>query len=354
MKNSSRVALLGTLVLSMSFACADGSLPNDAGVEETDGGRQEPEAFGAEDEVEVQVLELAASASSPNFEYSGLAWFGDTLILLSEFSDGAWAISKDAIADRIDGTDDTPLSPSPVTIVPALSGNNIPNFDGLEAIAFSGTTAFLSIETSGPQGGGGALLRGTIADDASTITFDLDTMTLNPTPVPQESNSSYEAIVVTDDGLLTLYELNGSLVNPEPIAPLFDRDFGNRMPLPISPLEYRVTDATALDDQGRFWAMNFRFPGDGRAAPEQDPLVEEYGEGETHALYEQVERIVEFEIVDDEVVRVDRPPLTLHLPGEWTEDESRNREGIVRFDDRGFLVITDRFPVTIFAFVPFP
>lgn len=341
--------LLGLLLC----ACPDGGGSADAGVDDDAGSPGNPYAYPADYEAQVQLLPLATEAASSNFEYSGLGWFGDVLIVLPEASNAAWAIEKSALESRIDGADASPLSPKAVAILPDLGPDNIPNFDGFEAITFVGSDVYLSIETSGPLGGGGYMLRGIIEDDLSAMVFDLDTLTENPTPVPAESNSSYEAIVAVPDGILTLFELNGALVNNAPTAALFDASLETRSSLVFPALEYRVTDATRLDGR-RFWAMNFRFPGDGRAVPNPEALVAEYGQGETHAQYAQVERLVEMQYRDGEVTLVDRPPLQLFLPSDWTVDGSRNWEGVVRLDERGFIVVTDRFPTTMLGFVPLP
>lgn len=44
------------------------------------------------------------------------------------------------------------------------------------------------------------------------------------------------------------------------------------------------------------------------------------------------------------------PPIQLQL----IDGVSRNWEGLVRLDERGFLLITDEFPETILAFVAKP
>jgi len=47
----------------------------------------------------------------------------------------------------------------------------------------------------------------------------------------------------------------------------------------------------------------------------------------------------------------DTAPLQLALE---SDGESRNWEGIVRLDDLGFIIISDKFPKTILAFVQYP
>ena len=142
------LAALSPLFLLVLCACPDGALTEDGGIVVDDAGVTDPYAYAPDYEAEVQLLPLAPAAASPNFEYSGLDWFGDVLIVLPEFADGAWAIQKSALVARIDGTDESPIAPTPVSIIPTLGPDNIPNFDGFEAITFVGNTVYLSIETS--------------------------------------------------------------------------------------------------------------------------------------------------------------------------------------------------------------
>jgi hypothetical protein len=118
--------------------------------------------------------------------------------------------------------------------------------------------------------------------------------------------------------------------------------------IPMDNIEYRLTD-TALDSENKFWGINYFFPGDEDLLPKNDPILEQFGAGETHAKYPQVERLVQFLFSDSEVILSGRPPLYLQL----TEDIN-NWEGLVVLDDKGFLLVTDKYPKTIFAFVPIP
>ena len=80
-------------------------------------------------------------------------------------------------------------------------------------------------------------------------------------------------------------------------------------------------------------------------------LDAEWGVGTSHAEFEQVERLVEMQLSDDAVTIVPAPPIQLELVDAET---SRNWEGIVRLDDRGFLLVTDKYPETVLGFVPLP
>jgi hypothetical protein len=102
-----------------------------------------------------------------------------------------------------------------------------------------------------------------------------------------------------------------------------------------------------LDENGRFWVINYFYPGDIVLQTDNDPLVAlQQGWGTTHLAYDQVERLVELQMSADGISLTETPPILLQLPS----DEARNWEGIVRFND-GFLLATDKFPQTILAYV---
>ncbi|MCA9556675.1 MAG: hypothetical protein KC933_42015, partial [Myxococcales bacterium] len=104
----------------------------------------------------------------------------------------------------------------------------------------------------------------------------------------QIANIAYEAMVLTPDEVVVLYETNGE-VNPDPRALVFTRDLVPRPAIHVAPIEYRVTDATTLDDRDRFWVINYHWPG----APWHTgacEITERYGQGASHARCRTVER----------------------------------------------------------------
>ena len=60
--------------------------------------------------------------------------------------------------------------------------------------------------------------------------------------------------------------------------------------------------------------------------------------------------LLEFKLLEDKIIRTERQPINIKL-SEF--GDSRNWEGIVRLDDIGFLIATDKFPGTILAFLPY-
>jgi len=169
-------------------------------------------------------------------------------------------------------------------------------------------------------------------------------------PQTDISNFSEEALLISGNLIYTIYEANGADLNSYPKMHVLSRIDGTVDVIPFPNIEYRITDATELDDHNIFWVMNYLWPGDREDLyTGKDVLIEKYGSGETHSKSEAVERIIECKIEDGRVKLTNRAPIYLQL----NEGVSHNWEGIVKFDNRGFLIITDKYPDTILAFVPY-
>jgi hypothetical protein len=307
-------------------------------------------------EVEIRPIPLTGPAAEAEAEFSGMAWYGDHLILLPQYpgrfeggDDGALlTLPRAEIVAFLDGTLDSSLTPSPLPLAaPGLAGT-IRGFEGYEAIAFDGDRAYLTIEASPGASMRGYLVAGRIAPDLSSLVLDPDRLVEIELQAGL-NNQSDEALLVASAEMLTFHEANGAAVNPNPVAHRFGLDLAPAGSLPLPNVEYRLTDVTALDDQGRFWAINYFFPGDVDLLPQVDPLAGQYGQGASHAQYDHVERMIHLRYDKAGVHLLDEPPIQLQLT-----DEARNWEGIVRLEGRGFLLVTDKFPETILAFVPWP
>ena len=196
----------------------------------------------------------------------------------------------------------------------------------------------------------GYLVSGKVMPDGQTIELDLSTLTKNPLQ-QEQSNRSDEAILIAGEQVLTFFESNGAQANPLSHATLFDLNLMQLGILEFPSVEYRLTDASEMDSAGRFWMMNYFFPGDTDLLPSSDPIREQYGVGETHNQYPSVERLLEFQYTPQGITLVDQAPILLELD---PQGESRNWEGLVRLADLGFLLITDKFPSTILGFVAYP
>ncbi|MBL8063556.1 MAG: hypothetical protein JNK32_11080 [Anaerolineales bacterium] len=302
----------------------------------------------------VTVLELAGPIAVPEAELSGLGWHGETLILLPQYPEGfgdgdgaLFALSKQDILAALDGTHPTPLEPAPVHLTAPGLKESIPNFQGYEAIGFHGNQVFLTIEAGEGIDMHGYIVSGEISADSTEITLDTSNVVEIPMAFPSDNHSD-EALIVTEDSVLTFFEINGADLNPAPSAHVFSFDLEPQGTLSLPNLEYRLTDAVL--DSNNIWVINYFFPGDTDLATSNDPLVAAYGEGPTHAQQEQVERLVEMNYSPNGITLANSAPIQLTLDG----DNARNLEGLVALDKQGFLLVTDKFPSTMLIFVEMP
>jgi hypothetical protein len=260
-----------------------------------------------------------------------------------------YTVSKADLLARIDRTAAGPLEPRCIVFDSGGVEKRIDSFEGYEAIGFAGDQVYLTVETH-RRTGKSFLVTGRIAPDLSVLKLEASPQVELPLPA-EVSNAGFEALVVGEDRLLALYEANGARVNQAPAAESLDRSLARSRNLTLPAIEYRVTDATSLDAAGRFWVMNYSYPATSHHfKPAPDPFMARYGTGPTHAQKPQVERLIELQVTPAGIVLTGRPPLQLQLSNE----AARNWEGLVRLDDRGFLLVTDKFPRTLLGFVPRP
>lgn len=315
-----------------------------------------PALEGTAPEQAVTLLPLGGPLQSQNAELSGLAWYGEHLVLLPQYpgweKDGSaclYTVSKAELLARLEHTASGPLEPRCIRFDSGGLEKRIPGFEGYEAIAFAGDQAYLTVEAS-QRTGKGFLVTGRIAPDLNMLKLEASPQASLSLP-SEVSNAGFETLVVSEDRVLALYEANGANVNRAPAVESFSRSLDPSGKLSFPSIEHRITDATSMDTAGRFWVMNYSFPGTSRAyKPAPDPLVARYGTGPTHAQKPQVERLIELQVQPSGIVLTERPPLQLQL----FDEAARNWEGLVRLDERGFLLVTDKFPGTLLGFVPGP
>lgn len=325
-----------------------------------------PTAIPIVDELAVQLLPLSGQVSNPKAQYSGMAWFGDWLILLPQYPayfqrDGTAslvAFGKSDILAILDGTSSAPLEPHFIALDDQELMRSIRGFEGFECLTFHQDSVYLSIEAK-PAKMLGYLVKGSVQSDPAGVPVSIQ---LEPASLveiqPQAALDNYadEACLVYNQQVYTIYEANGLHVNPMPETHVFSLDLQQQDTLIFPHIEYRITDATQPDAEGRFWAINYLYPGDlDKLNPVEtnglDALALQYGVGRMHAEYAVVERLIQFEIRETLIQRVDTPPLQLVLVSNLT---ARNWEGIVVLDGRGFLLVTDSFPDTQLGFVAYP
>lgn len=322
--------------------------------------RQPPEPPidpNAPPEYTVQVIEMEGEVAATRAELSGLAWYEDTLILLPQYPQKVskqggsrlYAIPRQALLEAIDAQ--VTIKPIPVPLYAEEIYTAVPGFEGFEAIAFIGNQVYLTIEArQGLLNMDGYLVSGQIAPDLSAIYLDANSLTKN-SPQIRLHNKSDEALLVVDNQIITFFEINGAALNSSPHATLFDHQLKRLNTLPFPALEYRVTDASAMDDNQHFWVINDFYPLEINLRPETDALFEHYGKGASHAQFPSVERLVEMQYSPEGITLTSTPPIQLKL---LSNGDARNWEGIAVLDGLGFVLVTDKYPESILGFVPFP
>jgi len=307
------------------------------------------------DEVEVIPLKIPERIESASFEYSGMGWYGENLVLLPQFPQGKdfsrtpnlFAITKNDLLQVVENPD-LELPVRNVSIINSDLRKLIKGFEGFESILFVGQTVYLTIESRAGNPMMGYLIKGDVKGEFESITLDPESLVALE-PFSSERNATFEAMTSWNDKLYVIYEHNSGQNGQQPVAYEFNFDLELEREIPFPAINFRVTDATISDKDGKFWVMNYFFPGDTHLAVDEDFLALEYGEGETHAENEPVERLLQLQVGDIEITRVDQAPIYLQL---LNDNVARNWEGIVLLDDLGFLMVTDSFPGSILGFCP--
>ena len=349
-----RVWLLGLLCLGgLGVAVAFSVSSREASTEQTSVGEVSQKGSRSDGEQAVISIPLGGPFANRESEISGLAWWGDRLILLPQYPERMggqiFALDKSKVVDWLtaqkSGQVTSPLFPDAIALEDGTLPADIDGFEGYEAIAFRNQTAFLTIESETAAGALGYIVSGSLNEAGTQLTINPD-FRAEVRPQSDSPNKSEETLLLAEAQIISIYEVNGAQLNPNPVAHSFNTSLTPTAPIPFPSVEYRLTDATALDQQNRFWAINYFYPGDRDLNVEQDPLAARYGQGATHQDNEQVERLIEFEYAPSGITITDTAPIQLAL-----EDDARNWEGIARLDEQGFLLVTDKFPETILGFV---
>ena len=313
-------------------------------------------------EATFQRIPLAQPLSSWNSEISSMEWYGDTLIIVPQFpwfsdKESSWdgdlyAISKESLVKYLSGKSGGKLTPQAIPLSAPGLLMAVEGFDGFEGIAFHDDQVYMTIEASDNRGATGYVVSGEIAPDLSVVTLDMNTIQNLPSQA-NRSNKSDEVIFVAGEEVVTMYEVNGVNINTNPFARYFNLDLAGPFPRPLPHVEYRLTDATAPDEQGRFWVINIYWDGEPVYYSDADPIAQKYGEGPSHHRQENMERLLEMQYSPDGITLTERPPVQIKLSSLRIP---RNWEALARLDDdpsglHGFLIATDKFPGTVFAFL---
>ena len=287
-------------------------------------------------------ITLNGDVTNPDQEISGLAWSGDNLILLPQYPEEViYSIPKNKIIQFIDSCKST-ITPNELYWDTNNIEKGIKGFEGFESIAFDDKQIYVTIEAEHGNQNCGYLVKGTLNDCG--IKLDGGSLQELQTPVTLR-NMTFETIIAAGESIISIYEVNAKNINKNPFYYEFDRNLEMHSKKPFPYTYFRITDATELDSLNRFWAINYFWPGDFELL---NPDIDFKSIDKKDI--KPVEQLLEFELRKDSIIRTKTPPLEIKL-SEF--GDSRNWEGLVRLNDIGFLIVTDKFPGSILAFLPY-
>jgi hypothetical protein len=267
-------------------------------------------------EYPVQQIELAGPVAAARAEISGMAWCGENLILMPQYPDQydqdgvgkVFSIPKEEISAYLSGESTSPIEPVQIPFDSDDLPVDLSGFEGFEAIAFVEDKVYATIESRQGTGMMGYIVSGSVDAACSAIRMDGESAVALP-PQADLSNMSDETILYYQQDIYTIYEANGLNINPNPVAHCFDEDLAPFGDVPMAQIEYRLTDATTVDADGLFWAINYFYPGDTKLIPAEDRIALTFGIGASHQDAEQVERLVAFEITSGGIQLAGLPPI---------------------------------------------
>jgi len=310
----------------------------------------------AVDETGIEVIPLGAPLDEAKAEISGLTWCQDRLILLPQYpkrlsDDGKsyfYYLERQDILGFLNNLTTQPLTPKPILINEKDLRKAVSIFDGFEAIECRGNKLWLSIEAVTFLGEYQSFVVPADIQFGKDPVINIDQKKLTHLPsLSKMVNMGDEAIIMDGDDVIAIHEINDPRTSPEPNARRITRKTSALKELSFPSLPYRITDATKLDKNNKFWAINYKYSGDKFSRNADDPIAERYGQGASHKQYYNVERLLEFELNEDGISLTNLPPIQLKMEAH----EGRNWEGLVRLNQLGFLLVTDKHPKTLLAFL---
>ncbi len=290
-------------------------------------------------------IKLDGNLSERSIEASGLTWYKDNLIILPQFPhkwsnnfDGAiFFVPKARIENYINGNNRNPIVGEKIDFVAeGLDEIGKRKGSGYEAITFIGDSVYVSIESVRGKISTDFIVQGIIDFNEKKIILDSD----SKIEIPSQSgvhNMGEETLFAFGNNIFTIHEANGINVNNNPKVFKLNENLREVEKLPFQNIDYRITDATNVDTNGKFFVINYFYPG------EFEKLKPDLNESEREFAIEQ---ILELQIVGNKIIKTDKLPIKL---SNGKSKNGYNWEGIVRFND-GFILVTDKFPGTVLAY----
>ena len=294
----------------------------------------------------IREILLAGEITNPDNEISGMDWYKEQLYLLPEnATDHLFIISKIQIKEYLLSNNPKAIIPKKIKLISPNYQSLIKGFDGFEAIAFTDNNVILSIEVKTKENNmTGFIAWGTCNSSTNELYFEKQSLKEVTTPI-QIKNMAFESIVVHKNNAILLYEANGINLQKNVEHSKISLDDYSLSKIDGFNIEYRITDATTLDSDNRFWCINYFWPGEkDKLKPGKDIYLEK--NSSNHSL-ESIERIIELEIKDEMISMSGAEPIQIFS----NSDASRNWEGIVRYGKDSFLIVTDKYPRMILGLV---
>ena len=305
-------------------------------------------------EYDIIKIDLSGELSDRSSEISGLCWFGDNLIILPQYpqrfgneAGKIFFIPKNRLKSYIEGASKEAIKPSSYEIDLTRIARYFRPGSGFEAISIIDTTAFFTIEYISSGSTETLLIKGEIDSSAKAIYIDEKSIITLPADL-QIYNMSCESLFTFNNLLYPIFEASGKNVNTSPKVSVFDNDLKFVRKIDFPTVEYRITDVTSVDDSGRFWAINYFYPGDkNKLTPAIDSIIQIHGIGKSNSQYDPLERLIQFQLTDNGIKISKHRPIYIKLE----DNTGRNWEGLAKYDSLGFFIATDRYPETILAFL---
>ena len=156
---------------------------------------------------------------------------------------------------------------------------------------------------------------------------------------------AFESIIIHENDAILLYEANGENLQKNVKHSKISLDDYSLSKIDGFNVEYRITDATTLDSNNKFWCINYFWPGEKeKLKPGKDIYLEDHSNNNN---LKSIERIIELEIKNGVISMTKTKPIQLFSEN----NASRNWEGIVRYGKNSFLVVTDKYPKMILGLV---